>query len=83
MATTMTKRTYETPACAGKVGYESAAEAREVMRSAPSLAALKSDLFTYRCQECGAWHVGRGEKFRRPVRRTSKNWNWRKAATED
>jgi len=80
----MAKRNYETPACAGKRSYESAAEAREVMRSARSLAELKSDLFAYFCRECGAWHVGRGEKVAgRPTWRTFKNWNWRKAATED
>jgi len=80
----MVKRHYRTPACAGKRSFESAAEARTVMRTATFTAEAKSDLFAYRCRECGAWHIGRGERIGgRPPRQIGKNWNWRKAADED
>ena len=70
---------YSARACAGKIGYATAGEAREVMRGVTKV----KGLFTYRCQECGAWHYGHGVALGKPSPKTFKNWNWRKASTDD
>lgn len=71
---------YARSACWGKEAFLTQVDALAVAARARKQTGEK--IMTYRCRECGRWHIGHGGKTLNP--RTDpkqwKNWHWRKEA---